>query len=454
MASLAERFAEKVTTHTVESQVAFRELQETVKHDKVLQIIEGSPVFLRPGFLSATDRAQVEKDLAAVFELMLSVPERLFKNDIGAMCDAFGLGPLEKTAIATTWRDQDVLLGRADLYHDGTGYKLLEFNIHSSTGGIENADLARAMLQIPFYRTFMAQHVLTYQDTVDGIAEALRSAAQRRGLPERPVVAVTDWHTTYSKFAHSLKRISTLLSERGFEAFPCHIRQMETRGGVLYAANRRVDILYRIFVIEDLLDSPEDLNPVLEAHARGNLVLAMSFVGELVGNKGTLALLSDPANRACVNPDEQALVDRLVPWSRFLQPGPTTWRGEAVGDLLGLVQEHPSQFVLKPVMGYGGRGVITGWTVTAEEWRETVTRVAGGPVRYVVQERVRPVPEPMPFLSPDGVAMSDVVLNWGVYIAGQRYNGAIIRGVPAEGHSVINVTQGAAVGCCFHTLRA
>ena len=40
------------------------------------------------------------------------------------------------------------LYGRADAYHDGTSYKLLEFNVGSELGGIDAAQVNRALLNV------------------------------------------------------------------------------------------------------------------------------------------------------------------------------------------------------------------------------------------------------------------------------------------------------------------
>lgn len=42
------------------------------------------------------------------------------------------------------------------------------------------------------------------------------------------------------------------------------------------------------------------------------------------------------------------------------------------------------------------------------------------------------------------------VINWGVFLASGRYNGAFIRGMRESGPAVINLLQGAAIGTAFH----
>lgn len=453
MQSLGEHFNEAIRRDGAGSAAALKSLNAAIKRDHIVEIVDGCEMFPRPAFLTGAEVADVERNVVDLFDLLVSIPDRLFGGDAGAMCDALGVGPVERAAIGHTWTDRDVLLGRADLYRDESGFKLLEFNVHSSTGGLEIADLNRTMLQVPFFHDFVTREHLTFTDTMDGVAEALWSAARRRGLGSRPVVAVVDWHTTFHKYERSLRRISGLLVDRGFDAFPCHLRQMRCDGGRLLVGDRQVDILYRIFLIDDLQESPADIIPLLEAHRAGTVLLAMSFVAELIGNKGTIALLSDPIHRHHFSLEEQALIDRFIPHTRFVRSGTTWWDGREV-EVLDLLRERQDDLVLKPVIGYGGLGVQVGWKMRRDEWETAVERAARGPVLYVLQERVRPVPESMPRLTPHGVRFDDVVLNWGVYVANGRYNGAMVRGTRARGHGVINVMQGAAMGCCFQAASA
>jgi glutathionylspermidine synthase len=439
MRSIADRFNDRIRATPRASATAMSALQARIHRDQILQIIDDTEILPRPGFLLASEKASVERDVRQLMDLMMAVPDRLFGGDAAAMCDAIGLGPVERAAVLATWEDREITMGRADLLRDEAGFKLLELNINSATGGLENADLARAMSDIPFFREFMEEEHLAFTDSIDGVAAAMGEAARRRGLGARPTVAVVDWHTTYAQFERRLKRLACLFVEHGFDAFACDVRDLELEGGRLVARGRPVDILYRFFLLDDLRDSPLDLEPILAAHRAGSIILAMGFIAELVGNKATLAFLTDPAHRDRLTADERALVARLIPQTRLLDP-----------ELRDLVIERQQDVVLKPVMGFGGYGVLTGWTASKITWEAEVDRILTGPVRYVVQDRVRPLAEEMPRFTPDGARWQRDIVNWGIFLASGCYNGAFIRALGESGPAVINLLQGAAVGTAFH----
>lgn len=119
---------------------------------------------------------------AGIYRLMFAVLDRLFDGDAGAMCDAVGIAGAQKEAVVATAWDRSVQLGRADLFRDASGFKLIELNVHSSTGVLVIADVNRAMLEVPFFSAFAAEQGLAFADPMDGVSAAVRAAARERGL--------------------------------------------------------------------------------------------------------------------------------------------------------------------------------------------------------------------------------------------------------------------------------
>jgi hypothetical protein len=124
--------------------------------------------------------------------------------------------------------------------------------------------------------------------------------------------------------------------------------------------------------------------------------------------KGLLAFLSDPGHPARARFDErtQAVLDRILPWTRLLTPGPGTLDGgERVEDLVAWVAAHPAEVVVKRSWDYGGKGVFLGPDVGEEatraklaewygtpEWPAFVARAAAEPGGWIVQGLVPPKP--------------------------------------------------------------
>jgi hypothetical protein len=243
-----------------------------------------------------------------------------------------------------------------------------------------------------------------------------------------------------------------VLGELGVEIIPCHLGQLDIGGGEVRLGDRHVDVVYRVFMIEDLLDpgAPELVDPVLRAVERGEVEMFAPMDAELYGSKAALAMLSDEANRDRFEPAELASLDRLLPWTRMVRPGAVTAGGSTV-DLWEYALAHRAELVLKPASLHGGAGVVLGWQVPPERWRAELAAALGGP--WVLQRRVRPAPELFPALAAERAAGTDRqpwLLNWGVFETSRGYGGAVVRGSTDLTGSVVNLTTGAVGGCCFH----
>lgn len=409
----------------------------------------GSRFLTRPAFLEAGQARQVAADAGALLDLLFTLPGRLFGGDLAAMAAAAGLAPVQARAVARTAAAQPARLARADVYHDGEGFRLLEYNISSALGGWDGSVLNRWLLRDPVLAAFAEEEGLEFPDTVAAVAKVILGECAGLDCPSRPVLAIADWPSSYPSFGPSLDFMARSLASYGLDARGCHAGQLVTRDGHLYLDGAHVDAVYRFVPLSDLLDGPDApgvAEPMIAAAERGTARMITGFSAGLFASKGCLALLSDDDHQELFSPAERDLIDRFVPWTRTLRPGPARAEGEQV-DLVGYVLARREELILKPAQQYGGAGVLPGWTVTAEDWAQAVRAGLAG--RVVVQRRVRPATERFPEPGAPG-GTREHALNWGVFITGDDYAGTLVRGLPGRDPGVINLSTGAGASCTFH----
>ncbi|MFI6444900.1 hypothetical protein [Kitasatospora sp. NPDC050543] len=428
-------------------------LVEASRRSQLLTTAYGDRFLPRPVFLDAADRTQLATDLNLLHDLLASLPERLFDGSRSDLARAVGMAPAQVAAVGRSSGPAPVRIARADLYRTRTGFRLLEFNMGSALGGFENAELNRAMLTRPELQDFADEEQLSFTDTLRGFVATMLAACPQV-TAERPVVALADWPSSYETLEPRLRFMADLMADMGVDAVPCHVGELHERGGRLEIHGRPVDIVYRFFLIEDLIDGPDApalVEPVLAAAERGTVALFAPMDSELYGNKGTLALLSDDRHRASFTTAELDFIDRFLPWTRHVRRTATAPGGEQV-DLLRHAEQHQDDLVLKPTLMHGGIGVVPGWTVSPQEWSARLSDALDGP--FVLQQRVRPLAEPFPAL--DRPQIRDLVLNWGVFLVDAAatgtdgFGGAMVRGTADPEVGVVSMGNGAAVGCCFH----
>jgi hypothetical protein len=398
----------------------------------------------RPVFLGHAEQAQLAADLDHLFQTLTTLPDRLFGGDFAAFARAVGLTEDQVTAVLRSRAPSPARMGRADIYADASGFRLMEINMGSTTGGGDNAMLNRAMLAHPALAEFTRVHSLSYVDT---LAEVAKTIMAECGVSARDgsLVAAVDWPPAAEEYSALLHTSAAELGRLGIELVPCHLGHLSVHDQRVWLNGRPVDVIYRLFMIEDLLhpDGPRLIDPVLGAAERGEVKIFTPMDSEVYGSKGALALLSDEANRHLFTADEVASLDRLLPWTRMVRSGPVTVDGKRV-DLLEYAAAQREDLILKPTALHGGLGVTAGWLTGTQEWEELLRTHLDGP--YVLQRRIRPVPE----LFPGEAGLEPWVLTWGVFVCGPGYGGVLIRGTTDPDAGAVNMATGASATCCFH----
>jgi hypothetical protein len=398
----------------------------------------------RPVFLEHAEFSILRDDLLALHAALASLPVRLFGGDVATFARAVGMTGAQVTAIERAGGQAPTVLGRADLFRDEAAFRVLELNLGSALGGLDNALLNRAFLTDPALADFVASHGLSYVDTMDVLVATLRSET---GIPEgaRPLIAVADWPESFAVLERQLRYSAAQLARYGLEAVPCHLGQLRVADGRVWLDGRPVDVIYRVFLIKDLLrpEAGELADPVLRAAERGEVKLFAPMDAELYGSKGALALLSDEANRHLFSEAELASLDRVLPWTRMVRPGPVTVGGRQA-DMTEYAIAEREHLVLKPTALHSGAGVIQGWLTGPDEWRHRLAAAMEGP--FVLQRRIRPLAEPFPAES----GPRPWVLWWGAFLGAPGYGGAIVRGSTDPDAGIKSMPHGATGTCCFH----
>lgn len=427
------------------------ELVSTQPESVGLQSFYGGRWLSRPLFLGAEEAEQLADDILTMHAALISLPDKVYGGDLAAFGKAVGLTDVQVSAVLRSRGTSVTKQSRADLYLDETGFKLLEFNMGSALGGIDQSDMARALLDQPVLAEFAEKHRLGYVDTMrEQVNNMLVESGFERG--SRPVMGTVDWPASYETLEPYMEHFSGRLNQMGIESIYGHIGQLEVRDGGVWLHGQKLDIIQRLFMLEDLED-PDSLalmEPVLDAAARGEVKIFTPLDSEMFASKSALAMLSDEANRKYFDERTLTALDRILPWTRMVRSEPVTLEDGSQVELLDYVLSHQDDLVLKPTSLHGGEGVLLGWRqdTSKELWEEKVREAVDG--AWVIQRRIRPVVEYFPMPEGDPVPW---LVNWGVFTVVNGFGGVFARAATVESDlEVIRLKAGASVGCCLHVL--
>lgn len=330
-------------------------------------------------------------------------------------------------------------LGRADAYHDGTSYKLLEFNLGSEVGGLELGVFNQGLLQVPEFAAFARKHGLDHVDIGARMAALLRDRARPAvsGGAE-PVVGLIEGRGGVAAYGRMMVATQEAMAEHGLDLRIGEVGDVRARAdGKLTLHGTPLDLVLRNFAAGQLLDDPdgpEVAEPFLRAHEAGRTVLFTSLESAFYANKNALSLLTDPRRSSAFDAGERALAERLLPWSRRL--GTIGAAGSA--GLVEVCRERRERLVLKPGAGYGGLDTFAGWESTDAEWRAALSFAVerGG---YVAQERV--VPRSEPVYDPATGSADDWIGVLGIFLTDDGYAGTHARANRADGGAIVGLSS-------------
>ncbi len=392
---------------------------------------------LRPRFLSPGDYRHIARACTLVGSAFEAVRISAMRND--ALRAQFGL---------TAWEEQLIHAdpgfaaasptSRLDAFFapGAGGLKFTEYNAETPAGGAYNDALSRVFMALPAMHAFSRTHAAFPIPAAPSIVHAMLAAYhQWRGVREKPTVVILDWAEvpTRSEFVLFEREFSAL----GIDAFIGDPRDAVYNNGVLSVAGKRVTLIYKRVLIDELVSREGLDSPVVRAVRDGTVCMVNPFRCKMLHKKASLAVVSDERQAHLLTDAQRDAVTEHVPWTRVVEERFTSVRGESV-DLLPYVAANRETMVLKPNDDYGGKGIVLGWTVNDTTWQAAIQTALAEP--YIVQERVVVPSEDWPAWTDGALHIGERMLDTAPFLV----DGTVMTGVLTRigTDPLLNVTAG------------
>lgn len=409
----------------------------------------------RPVFARLDSVQDLTADMRATIAVLDDLPGRCFGGSVeeylraqgydGELLAAMLAGIVGSATPAGEWASGvSIDYGRADVFRTPDGFRVLELNMGSVLGGRLTTTLNGALLRTSAFAGFAAEHGLTWADPMQGLADDLLAAGRTTAGTGSPVVAIVE----ESDSGGSARRLMPALHAHGVDAIHGELPELGFAGGKATLRGRPVDVVMRMFFVSHIPEEPQGmakLRALVEAHRAGRTALFTPFDPEIHDSKAALGLLFEPAVRAKLSGTEIDCIDRILPWTRLLGPAFPTVPQNDRAVLLKECLSRRTELVLKPASLYASQGVVIGDQVGEAEWRA----VLESPPRpdYVVQERVRPVPETV--IDPATGEPDDWTVLWQVFFGSAGHSGSSVRGRPLSQSGPLGGNEHTRTGCVF-----
>ncbi|UCH95168.1 MAG: hypothetical protein JSV88_33670 [Candidatus Aminicenantes bacterium] len=401
-----------------------------------------------PTFINQETKKKMKEAAVNVFNLIKTIPQRLFNYDVGKISRYYGFSEGDSTLMlyGVNHGHMRHLLGRGDfIFSPSAGFKCLEFNIQGNLGGWELDELEPLYINTPVISEFLeAYHLQLRKNKFFSILMDHLSASAREYFGDNihgkvnAAIVFREYLKGLSKSQDSfLKELVNYLHQVKNkdvigEVVFCGLNQLQVPENKVMLEDKPIHMMIQRFTGH----VPLELMKVVKD---GNLIIFNGQVSLLLTNKLNLALLSQHQDSDVFSPEEKEIIREHIPWTRKIIPGETTYGREKV-NLENFILSNREQLVMKPGEGYGGHDVIVGFNTPAAQWKQQLEQVLSEK-NWVVQEYV----PSFPYLyqaGDEGCAAHHAV--WGLFVFGCRYAGGFVRILPEKGNKgVINSHQGA-----------
>jgi hypothetical protein len=394
--------------------------------------------FLRPFFLSPEDEERVRNVAETIAELGERVAAVALEDK--NLFVQFHLRPEEeRLARMHAGYGRASTASRLDAFLLPESLKFAEYNGESPAGLGYAETLAEIFSELPVMGKFEQKFdVQSYQLSTKLLEALVMSYADWGGTSKSPQIAIVDWQgvPTWSEFEILQARFEKI----GVPTVIADPRDLDFDGKSLVADGKKIDLVYRRVLINDIVARPDECSALVRAYAANAVCVANTFRCKIPHVKAFFAVLTDEQNGALFSHRERELIKLHVPWTRVVADVNTAHYGEHI-ELLAFIRRERDNLVLKPSDEYGGSGVTLGWEADEAAWDAAIGRalsVKNGV--WIVQERIPIRREVFPYVPQTGkLEFRDMLVDFAPYLFRGKLCGFLTR-LSATG--LANVTSG------------
>jgi len=394
--------------------------------------------FLRPFFLSSEDETRVR----AVAEKMAELAERVAAAalDDATLFKQFHLREgEERLARMHTGFGPASTASRLDAFLLPDSLKFAEYNGESPAGSGYAETLSEIFRELPVMKEFAKRfEIHSYPLSAKLLDALIASYLDWGGTTKRPQMLIVDWREvpTWSEF----EILKARFEKMGVPVEIADPRDLVFDGKTLSANGKKIDLVYRRVLINDILARPAECKALVDAYQTNAVCVANNFRCKIPHVKAFFAVLTDERNAGMFSFDEREMIRAHVPWTRVVRDVQTAHYGEHI-ELLAFVRRERNKLVLKPSDEYGGSGVTLGWETDERAWDAAIEKaIAPNNGCWIVQERIPIRREVYPWVKPAGdVEFRNMLVDVAPYLFRGKVAGFLTR-LSATG--LANVTSG------------
>ena len=285
--------------------------------------------FLRPFFLTAAEEARMR--MAA--ESIAAFGERVTRAALEspALFEQLGVTEAETRLVRLDpGYERASTSSRLDAFLLPESLHFAEYNAESPAGTAYTQRLCELFASLEVMSDSAQGRDVRFNPTMAPLLEALvASYREWGGRAEPPLIAIVDWRNvpTWTEF----EILRDVFEGLGVPTLVCDPRELSFSNGVLTAEGRRIDLVYRRVLMNDIIARPDECSALVNAYAARAVCVANTFRCKLAHKKAFFAVLTDERNAPLFSDAERAIIRAHVPWTRVVADVATVRNGRRSG---------------------------------------------------------------------------------------------------------------------------
>ena len=368
------------------------------------------PTSIKPHFVRRSENDHWIGLLGRVLGIMERTAEELRADPAFRRNGTFGPEAWELLDIDPGY-SRIAVVCRPDMVWEGGRIGMLEMNADSPAMMLY-ADILQDLQRSIFPLDQIDGALLTFEHRIPALRDALVATYREwGGQNPTPTIAILDWPN--QKTSSEQEQLARQFTALGCPSFTCSPDQLETRGGRLYGRGEPIDIVQRRLLFPEIVKRRDEVRPLLNAYRERFACVVNPLRSYLIGCKAILAELCRRAQHGLFTPEEAAVVEAVVPCT----VESARMNSEELDDR--------SKWVLKPIFGSGGSGVVIGRYTDRQTWGQALRVARQG---HWIAQSFLPIPlYRVPLTSTPESAMVPLYANWNPFFFGGRAAGGIAR---------------------------
>lgn len=382
-----------------------------------------SNISLTPFIVNKNLYSNIEEAMLEISKLLeKTINLYLHENTVRSF---FNFRGIQKEIIENYYtQNQKLYLARFDGFvTNDKELKFLELNTNFP-GGIDRLDDINQKI-ISFLKN---KNLINPNLFRDNFIKLIKNIYQKHGRGKLLVIVYGS--RVIQKEINSMLALSSIITKVGIESCTCHWKDLQFINDKLFFNKQEVSVVFRAAHLNRIWEYDwKSARNTFKAVKNNSVFIfnpPVSFIGS---TKNIFALWHTNFFKKFLSITEQNIIDKYIPWTEILT------NQSKIKD--------KNKFVLKPITGYGGEGVVIGQDIKQSQW-DRILREHENKNDYIVQEYIEPTKLKIKSLDLVRQKISDVEAK--INISPWLINGKMagISGRYSKG-DIINVKQGGGI---------